>query len=121
MMSTSQPTLPAGSPIPTLRAKRHVSLSIPGDMALYAALAGKEPEIDPSLATPKAVAVEARRENPWSPMVLSIYLRELCRERAVKMNKPELAGWIRRQTETARKRFAESQVRILAATKKRAA
>jgi hypothetical protein len=117
MMNDPQP----GSPIPTLRAKRHVNLNIPGDMALYAALAGKEPKIDPSLATPRAAAVEARRESPWSPVVLSVYLRELCREQVVKMNKPELSAWVRRQTESARKRFAESQVRVLAARKDRAA
>lgn len=112
---------PPGSPIPTLRAKRHVNLNIPGDMALYAALAGKEPKIDPSLATPRVAADVARRENPWSPMVLSIYLRELCRERVVKMSKPDLSAWIRRQTESARKRFAESQVRVVAARKNRVA
>ena len=89
-------------------------------MALYAALVGKTPEIDPTLANPMTAAVEARRENPWSPAVLSIYLRELCRDKALKMNKPELAGWVKRQTEIARKRFAESQVRILAVRKDRA-
>jgi hypothetical protein len=117
----SDPKPAAGTPFVTLRAKRTVNLHIPGDMALYAALVGKTPEIDPTLAHPKKAAIAARRENPWSPTVLSIYLKEICREKALKMNKPELAAWIRKQTETARKRFAESQVRVLAAKKDRAA
>ena len=97
------------------RIQRPVSFTVPTDLALYAALAGKLPEIDPTLADPVVAATHARRENPWSPAVLSIYLREICRERAMKINKPELTGWIRKQTEIARKRFAESQVRVLAA------
>jgi hypothetical protein len=103
------------------RPKRPVNLTIPADMALYAALAGKAPQIDPELAKPMVAATAARRENPWSPMVLSIYLREICREQALKINKPELASWIRRQTQTARKRFAETQVRVMAARRDRAA
>jgi hypothetical protein len=103
------------------RAQRRTNLHVPGDMALYAALVGKAPEIDPTLAEPMKVAKAARQENPWSPMVLSMYLREICRERALRINKPELAGWIRRQSATARKRFVETQVRIHAARSDRAA
>jgi hypothetical protein len=114
-------SVPAGTPLVATRAKRPVSFQIPGDMAMYAALVGKAPEIDPTLANPMVAAVEARRENPWSPAVLSIYLREICRDKALKMNKPELAAWIRKQSETARKRLAESQMRVLAARRNRAA
>jgi len=112
---------PANAAFVPARARRVVSFRVPADMALYAALVGKTPEIDPSLANPMVAATEARRENPWSPAVLSIYLRELCRDKATKMNKPELALWVRRQTEIARKRFAESQMRIEAAQHRRAA
>ncbi len=118
---TTETKPPAGTPMIATRVKRPVSLTIPADMALYAALVGKTPVIDPTLANPMTAAVEARRENPWSPAVLSIYLREICREKAMKMNKPELSAWIRRQSESARKRLAESQMRVLAARRDRAA
>jgi len=101
--------------------RRPVNFKIPADMALYAALAGKTPDIDPTLADPVTAASEARREKPWSPHVLSIYLREIVREKAMRMNKPELATWVKRQAGIARKRFAESQVRVLTARKNRAA
>jgi hypothetical protein len=97
------------------RVNRPVQFTVPADMALYAALAGKEPQIDPTLANPMVRATAARKENPWSPAVLSIYLREICRERALRINKPELHAWIRKQTEVARKRFAESQERLVSA------
>jgi hypothetical protein len=113
--------VPAGSPLMSTRAKRQVNLRIPADMALYAALAGKTPKIDPTLANPMTVAIRARRENPWSPAVLSIYLREVCREKALKINKPELAAWVKRQTEIARKRITETQTRVMAARKDKAA
>jgi hypothetical protein len=90
-------------------------------MAMYAAVAGKAPEIDPTLADPMKAVTVARRENPWSPIVLSLYLRQICREKALRMNKPELAGWIRKQSAIAKKRFAETQVRINAARSDRAA
>ena len=112
---------PVATTVTSVRAKRPVNLTVPGDMALYAALAGKIPEIDPTLAQPMKAATVARQENPWSPMVLSIYLRQICREKALKMNRPELAGWIQRQSENARKRFAETRVRVIAAKKDKAA
>jgi hypothetical protein len=102
------------------RVERPARFAVPADMALYAALAGKEPTIDPSLANPLVAAHHARRENPWSAAVLSNYLREICREKAMKINKPELTAWIKRQTEMARKRFAESQARVQAARKRAA-
>jgi hypothetical protein len=98
-----------------------VDLHVPTDMAMYAALAGKPPEIDPTLADPMKAVTVARRENPWSPVVLSLYLRQICREKALKINKPELASWLRRQSTIAKKRFAESQARINAARSDRAA
>ena len=97
------------------RVQRPVSFTVPADMALYAALAGKVPQIDPKLASPIIAASHARRENPWSPAILSIYLREVCREKALKINRPELTAWVRRQTDMARRRFSESQVRVLSA------
>jgi hypothetical protein len=102
------------------RITRPVKLTVPGDMAMYAALAGKMPQIDPMLADPVIAAGEARRENPWSPMVLSIYLREVCREKAMKINRPELTAWLRRQSGIARRRFSESQMRMFPAQKKAA-
>jgi hypothetical protein len=114
-------SVPAGSPLITTRAKRTVNLNIPADMALYAALAGKTPQIDPSLANPMTMAITARRENPWSPAVLSTYLREVCREKALRINKPELAAWVKRQTDIARRRITETQTRVLASRKDRAA
>ncbi len=108
------------TPVTIKRVSRPVNLIIPGDMALYAALAGKEPRIDPTLANPMVRASTARKENPWSPAVLSLYLREICRERAMKINKPELTAWVRKQTEIARKRFAESQARVIEARRRAA-
>lgn len=49
------------------------------DMAMYAAIAGKAPEIDPNAGT-LLEEVEARPAHPWSPMVLSLYLREIYRQ-----------------------------------------
>ena len=91
---------------------RPVRLTVSTDLALYAALAGKLPEIDPTLADPVIAASRARRENPWSPTVLSIYLRQICREQAVKISKPELTAWVRRQSQVAKKRFVETQARL---------
>ncbi len=108
------------APVVATRVKP-VTFRVPADMALYAALAGKVPVIDPKLADPVVAATVARRQHPWSPQVLSIYLREICREKALKINKPELAAWVKRQTQIARRRFAESQVRVLATRKDRAA
>ena len=113
--STAVP--PPSRPAP----KRKTELKIPADMALYAAFLGKTPQIDPSLADPMTAAIEARRENPWSPMVLSIYLRQICREKAMKINKPELAAWVRKQTAIARKRIQETHARVEAARRDRAA
>jgi len=121
MTDTRPEPIPKPPAAATVTARRKpVSFTVPADMVLYAALAGKEPEIDPTLANPMTAASEARRENPWSPAVLSTYLREICREKALKINKPELTAWIRRQTEIARKRFAESQARVLAGRDKAA-
>ena len=107
---------PAESAPPTnaapMRAKRCANLRIPADMALYAALVGKTPEIDPALADPMVAVAEARRKHPWSPMVLSLYLRQICREKALKLNKPELANWLRKQSAIAHKRLGETQRRI---------
>lgn len=107
--SSAQPTV-----VFSTRINRPSSVKIPADLALYAALVGKPPEIDPALADPMTAASHARRENPWSPTVLSIYLRQICREKALKINKPELAAWLRRQSTIARKRLNESRDRISA-------
>ena len=106
---------------PTIAVKRPTNLQVPADMTMYAALAGKAPEIDPSLADPMKAVKVARRENPWSPMVLSLYLRQVCREKALRMNKPELANWIRKQSARAKKRLVETQTRVQAARSNRAA
>jgi hypothetical protein len=125
----NQPQRETARPIPhippaDLRATRitePVMLHVPTDMVMYAAISGKAPEIDPSLADPMKAVTVARRENPWSPVVLSLYLRQICREKALKINKPELASWLRKQSTIARKRFAESQERIHATRSDRAA
>lgn len=91
------------------------------DLAMYAAIVGKVPEIDPTADEPMALAADARRENPWSPIVLSLYLREVYRQGALKLNKPEIAAWIKKQSETAVKRFHETQVRLATVKKDRAA
>jgi hypothetical protein len=98
-----------------------VSFAVPADLVLYAALVGKTPEIAPELADPLMAATLARRDNPWSPMVLSIYLRQVCRQQALKINKPELAAWIKKQSRIARRRFNETQARVINAAKERAA
>jgi hypothetical protein len=101
--------------------KTRVNLHVPADMAMYAALAGKEPQIDPSLNNPIKAAAAARRESPWSAMVLSNYLREICREKALKINRPELANWLKKQSAIAHKRLKETQKRLSAARTRRAA
>ena len=93
-----------------------------GDMGMYAAIAGRPPRIDPT-AGDLLDPVETRpaRGRAWSPMVLSIYLRDIARQGALKLNKPELAAWIRRQSDSAIKRIHESQVRITTSRNDRAA
>jgi hypothetical protein len=103
------------------RADRPVTFQIPADLVVYAALVGKTPEIDPSLADPMTAAAEARRENPWSPAVLSNYLREVCREKVLRINTPELAHWLRRQSVVARRRITETRARMIAGRSDRAA
>jgi hypothetical protein len=102
-------------------ARAETRFTIPADMALYAALVGKTPEIDPTLADPLTAATEARRENPWSPMVLSIYLRQVCIQQALKINKPEVAAWVQKQSSLARRRILETQARVRAIQNGRAA
>jgi hypothetical protein len=103
------------------RGLKPVTLRVPADMVMYAALAGKAPEIDPTMNDPIKLAAANRRENPWSPVVLSIYLRQICRERALKINRPELANWLKKQSSIARKRLKETHKRIIAARSNRAA
>ncbi len=113
-------TEPAAS-VQDATATKKAQLRVPADMAMYAALAGKAPEIDPSLNDPIKAAAAARRENPWSPLVLSIYLRHICREKALKINRPELANWLKKQSAIAQQRFNETRRRISTARSKRAA
>jgi len=106
----------------SLGAKGHLRIPLGvADMAMYAAIVGKVPEIDPNAPAPMELASHAVRENPWSPIVLSIYLREIYRQSTLKLNKPEIAAWIKKQSEIARKRFAETQVRIAHVRNDRAA
>ncbi len=114
----SEPVAAESKSPPT--AARH-RLQIPADMAFYAALAGKTPQIDPALADPLVAATEARREHPWSPMLLSIYLRQVCKQQATKINKPELTAWVRRQSQIARRRLQQTQTRMFEVRKDRAA
>jgi hypothetical protein len=103
------------------RGSKPVTVRVAADMVMYAALAGKPPEIDPTMNDPIKLAAANRRDHPWSPIVLSIYLRQICREKALKINRPELAIWLKKQSEIARKRLKETQKRIIAARSNRAA
>jgi hypothetical protein len=104
MPDTSAAKLPVRSPI---------RFQIPADLAIHAALLGRTPEIDPTLADPMVAASEARRDKPWSPMVLSIYLRQVARQQAMKINKPEIKDWIKKQSQIARRRIVQTQTRIV--------
>lgn len=90
-------------------------------MAMYAAITGRVPEIDPSAPSPLSVATEPRREHPWSPMVLSIYLRQVYKQSTLMIARPELAAWLKKQSDSAIKRFAETQTRMANARNDRAA
>ncbi len=90
------------------------------DMAMYAAIVGKVPDIDPN-ASPISEMREVHNERPWSPIVLSIYLKQIYRQGTLRLNKPELAAWLKKQSVTARKRIAETQIRIAAIRNERAA
>lgn len=90
------------------------------DMAMYAAIAGKIPTIDPD-AQPLSIAIPPRPQKAWSPLVLSLYLRDVYRQSSLKLVKPEIAAWIRRQSMVARKRISETQVRLASLRNDRAA
>ena len=92
-----------------------------GDMGMYAAIAGKTPQIDPKAGNFLVEVAETRPAHAWSPIVLSLYLRDIARQGAMKLNKPEIAAWIKRQSNSAVKRFHESQHRITTARNDRAA
>jgi hypothetical protein len=92
------------------------------NLAMYAAIVGKVPQIDPEAPDVLSPAGPAPRlQRPWSPVVLSIYLRDAYRQSALKLTKPEIAAWIRRQSVSARKRIHETQHRLATARGGRAA
>jgi hypothetical protein len=91
------------------------------DMAMYAAIAGRPPQIDPNAADIMDAPEPRAMTRPWSPIVLSLYLRDFARQGALKINRPEIAAWIRRQSDNAIKRLHESQTRIAHARNDRAA
>jgi hypothetical protein len=97
-----------------------VRFQIPADLVIHAAFIGRAPEIDPTLADPMVAAAEACRENPWSPTVLSAFLRQAVVHKAMKMNKPEISAWLKKQGQTARRRLAETHTRIAAARERAA-
>ena len=109
MIDPQSPPSPAAPR--TDRAARH----LPAHLTLYAALTGGMPVIDPTLADPLVAATRARRENPWSPAVLGTYVREVVRAKGPRLNRPEVAAWVRRQSDIARRRLAETQARMTAA------
>lgn len=92
-----------------------------GDMAMYTAIAGKAPRIDPAagdlLGPGETQPARVTRASSWSPMVLSLYLRDIARQGALKLNKPEIAAWIRKQSDSAMKRLHESQARLTHTTR----
>jgi len=89
-------------------------------MAMYAAILGRLPEIDAAAPAPLEAAADAVRERPWSPVVLSIYLREVYRQ-TYKVTRPEVAAWLKKQSDSAMKRIAETQTRMAKARSDRAA
>ncbi|HSV14714.1 MAG TPA: hypothetical protein VLI90_10665 [Tepidisphaeraceae bacterium] len=91
------------------------------DMAMYAAIAGRPPQIDPNAADIMDAPEPRVMTRGWSPMVLSLYLRDVARQGALRLNRPEIAAWIRRQSDNAMKRLHESQTRIAHARNDRAA
>jgi hypothetical protein len=92
-------------------------------MAMYVAIVGRLPAIDPTVNTTLDEIEESpiRRDRPWSPIVLSLYLRDIARQGALKLHRPDIAAWIRRQSEAALRRLHESHSRMLAAKNDRAA
>jgi hypothetical protein len=102
---------------------------VDADMAMYTAIMGRPPEIDPTApdmleATPAPAASSEIRSarngggGAWSPIVLSIYLRDIARQGALKLNRPEIAAWIRRQSVVALRRLHESHVRLISVRQK---
>ena len=92
-------------------------------MAMYVAIVGRLPAIDPTVCTSLDEIEDhpIRRDRPWSPFVLSIYLRDIARQGALRLHRPEITAWIRRQSEIAMRRLHESHTRMLAAKNDRAA
>jgi hypothetical protein len=104
--AATEPATPAAKP------RQSVRLGV-ADMAMYVAIVGKAPEIGEAPTEPKAQLAEARRENPlWSPIVLSIYLKQIYRQSTLRLNKPEIAAWMKRQSNIAMKRIHETQLRL---------
>jgi hypothetical protein len=101
---------------------------VDADMAMYTAIMGRPPEIDPTApdmldAAPAPTASAEMRSarnggGAWSPIVLSIYLRDIARQGALKLNRPEIAAWIRRQSVVALRRLHESHVRLISVRQK---
>jgi hypothetical protein len=91
------------------------------DLAMYAAIAGRPPKIDPNAGDLLDAPAPRSLAKPWSPIVLSIYLRGIARQGALKLNRPEIAAWIRRQSDSAMKRLLETQQRIASSRNDRAA
>ena len=104
-------TQPLDGPPRTARRSMHV----PADLTVYAAFLGREPLIDPALADPLVAATLAVRANPWSPAVVGAYVRQVARVKGAKLNRPEVAAWVRRQSALARRRLAETRERVSAA------
>ena len=101
---------------------KSTSASLAGsDMAMYAAIVGRVPEIDPNAVIPLSHSHEIQNERPWSPIVLSIYLKQIYRQGTIKLNKPEITAWIKRHSVVAHKRLLETRVRIASIQKDRAA
>ncbi len=82
------------------------------NMALYAAIVGRRPEIDPTAGDALAPPPPPRPQRSWSPILLSIYLRDAYRNGTSKLTRPEISAWLRRQSASAKKRLIESQNRL---------
>jgi hypothetical protein len=88
------------------------------DLDLFAAIAGRKPELPPD-AEPVERAVKvatAARAKPWSASVLASYLNSFRVPRvAGRVVSPEVAEWVRRMSSQALGRLQEAQDRLTTA------
>ena len=88
------------------------------DLTVYQAIVGKPPILDQTpqeSPAPAPLRLSADRGRSWSPMVLSLRLRVICRQGiADHVSRPELADWLRHVTGEAFRRLDQAQARLAA-------